>query len=94
MDNLDLAQEAIKKGERAKVLFELLLSEIGCIENVGKEFWNKLKETQDEYNEAIKMLASIVQYNGVKKTHQKSLHEEMIQESEKTGDTYTNGDYK
>lgn len=59
---MDLANDAIKKGEKTRILFEILLSELGCtLDNSLEEIYNKLKITQDEYNEAIKMMSIIVQ---------------------------------
>lgn len=85
MDNLDHAQEAIRKGERARILVEILASEIGC-DLEYNSIWKKLTEVDKEYNDAITSLAYIMQRNSeLKKTQP---HEE------KTGDTYTNGDYK
>lgn len=69
---MDLANDAIKKGEKTRILFEILLSELGCtLDNTLEEIYNKLKKTQDEYNEAIKMMSLIVQ-EARKKTPEKN----------------------
>lgn len=54
-----LAEAAIKKGERSRVLMEMLLSNIGYTMEDEIDLFAELKKTQDEYNEAIKMLAMI-----------------------------------
>lgn len=58
---LEQAQRAVQKGERSRILFEILLSEIGCsFENSTEEIWNELTRIQDEYNEAIKILSTVI----------------------------------
>lgn len=54
-----LAEEAIKKGERSRILMEMLLSNMGYTMEDEIDLFKELKKTQDEYNEAIKMLAMI-----------------------------------
>lgn len=61
-DNIEEANESIKKGERSRILFELLLSEIGgSYEDTRSEVWEKLKRVQEEYEEAIKLLTTVIQ---------------------------------
>lgn len=62
-----MAQEAVKKGERTRILLEILLSEIGMdFENTGDEVFAKLQQVHEEYQEAIKNLAVLM-----KNTHLK-----------------------
>jgi len=65
MDDIELIErlhDAISKGERSRVLFELLMAEIGLTyANTGKEVFDKLKTVQEEYNEAIQSMAIIMQ---------------------------------
>lgn len=66
-DQISLAQEAIKKGERTRVLFEILLSELGMsFENTHREVWDKLKETQQEYEESIELMSTIIRENATR----------------------------
>lgn len=67
---LELAQDAINKGEKVKVIFQILLSELGLeLEKcTDKDIWERLKQTQNDYEEACKMLAHIVHANGQKLT--------------------------
>jgi len=70
-DILEKAQEAIRLGERTRILFEIIMSELGMnYENTQKEVWIKLAEVQRDYEEAVNTVRSIVHENG-KKTHQK-----------------------
>lgn len=67
---MSLAEQAIKKGERARVLMETLLSTLGYTLEDEIDLFKELKKTQDEYNEAIKMMALIsmeARKNGHKK---------------------------
>lgn len=58
---MDLAQDAIRKGERARILFELLLSEIGMgFQNSAPEIWNELKSVQERYNEAVQTIGEFM----------------------------------
>lgn len=60
-DNLDLVHQAIQTGERSRVLFELLLAEIGMsYENTRGEVFDKLKQTQEDYENAIKTLTMVI----------------------------------
>lgn len=64
-ETLEEAQRAIRTGERARILFEMLLSEIGLeFENTHSEVWIKLREVQEDYESAIKHLSTII-----KQTH-------------------------
>lgn len=66
---MKLAEEAIKKGEQSRILFEMLLSHLGCtFDDSLEDVYKALKKNQDEYNEAVKMLAAIV-YENKKQTH-------------------------
>lgn len=59
---LESIHECIRKGEKVRILYEILLSEIGAnFENTGQEVFEKLKQSQDEYFEAIKMLKLIME---------------------------------
>lgn len=66
-----LAEEAIKKGERSRILMELLLSNIGYTMEDEIDLFKELKKTQDEYNEAVKLL-SMITFESKKQTHKKS----------------------
>lgn len=69
MEIIDETHEIIKKGERARLLFEMLLTEIGAdFENTRNEIWDKLKKTQDDYNEALTGITEIIRMNNTKKT--------------------------
>lgn len=58
---LEQAQKAIQTGERTRILFEMLLSEIGLtFENTNVEIWNRLQETQKDYEDAVKTMAMII----------------------------------
>lgn len=55
------AQECIRIGERSRILFEMLLDQLGMTyENHRDEVWAKLSDTQERYNEAVRMLSEIV----------------------------------
>lgn len=54
-----MAEEAIKKGERSRILMDLLLSNLGYTMEDEIDLFKELKKTQDEYNEAVKMLSLI-----------------------------------
>lgn len=56
---ISLAEEAIKKGERSRVLMDMLLINLGYTMEDDIDLFKELKKTQDEYNEAIKMLSMI-----------------------------------
>lgn len=59
---LDMIQECIQKGERVRVLYQILLSELGMsFENEGREVFQKLAQSQDEYYEAVQLLKTIVE---------------------------------
>lgn len=62
-----LAEEAIKKGERSRILMELLLSNLGYTMEDEIDLFAELKKTQDEYNEAVKMM-TIIAMEGKKLT--------------------------
>lgn len=57
--SIELASKAIEKGERSRILMELLLSNLGYTIQDEIDLFKELKKTQDEYNEAIKMMALI-----------------------------------
>lgn len=65
----DLAEKTIKKGEKCRILFEILLDELGMtFNNTHTEVWNRLKNVNDEYEESIKLLSELVHINGKKQT--------------------------
>lgn len=59
------ANEAIARGEKTRILFEILLSHLDLgnkLESLEiKEIFDKMKEHQDAYNEAVKMLSLVMQ---------------------------------
>jgi len=60
-DQLDEAQDAIKMGERTRIIYELLLEQIECTyENTFNEVITKLKSTQDAYNEGVKYIETLI----------------------------------
>lgn len=82
------AEKAMKTGEKTRILFETLLEHLGfeTLESVElKDIFDKMRQHQEEYNEAIKMLAIVMQQ--AKRAKQGDLFE-------KNGDTYVHGDYK
>lgn len=85
------ANEAMKKGEKTRILFEVLMEhlELEMTEEVQlEEIFNKLKQHQDEYNEGVKMLALVMQKAQKAKAQQNSngkaftLHEQMERHQE------------
>lgn len=67
---LDFLQEAIKKGERSRILMDMLMDEIGMsYDSTFVEVWKKLREVQDEYEEAIRNLSMMMKI----KHHQDSV---------------------
>lgn len=61
---LEAAQEAVRIGERSRIIFEILLSELGLEWENNAQIWHKLREVQNDYEEAIKMLGLLI-----KETH-------------------------
>lgn len=56
-----LAEKAIQDGERARVLFEILLSHLGCtFDDDLEKVYFELKRKQDEYNEAVQMMTMVL----------------------------------
>lgn len=62
---LSQAQEAIKQGERTRILFEILMSELGLDleESTVQDVFNKLKETQEAYENAVKTFAVAIKHH-------------------------------
>lgn len=59
---LDSINECIKRGEKVRILYEIILSELGMgFENTGQEVFKKLMETQDEYYESVQLLKTIIE---------------------------------
>lgn len=65
-----LAEQAITKGERSRVLMDMLLNNLGYTMEDEIDLFKELKKTQDEYNEAIKML-SMIAIEAKKQTREK-----------------------
>jgi len=62
-ETLEEAQRAIRIGERSRILFEMLLSEIGLeFENTHSEVWIKLRDVQQDYEDAIKSITEIIKH--------------------------------
>jgi len=60
-DGLDTAQEAIKTGERTRIIYEVLMETIGMTyENTFKEVMERLKATQDAYNEGVTFISTLM----------------------------------
>lgn len=59
---MDFMEEAMKKGERARVLWETFLETIGSerTENL-KVMMDKFKQTQDDYYEAINKIRIVTE---------------------------------
>jgi len=65
-ETLEEAQRAIRIGERSRILFEMLLSEIGLeFENTHSEVWIKLREVQQDYEDAIKSLGEMIKQSHI-----------------------------
>jgi len=92
-ETLEAAQDAIRIGERSRILFEMLLSEIGMdFENTHSEVWIKLRSVQEDYEEAIRSITEIIKHT---KMVEKSdlLKEEMIRSGQTlrgSADTHPN----
>jgi len=64
-DTLDIAQEAIKKGERVRLQYEMLMETLGVTyQNTFKEVIDAMKKSQDAYNQGVKTIEAII-----KQTH-------------------------
>jgi len=60
-DELTKAQEAVKKGERVRLLWELLMESVGTTyENTFQETGIKMRDIQEEYNKGIAFIESIL----------------------------------
>lgn len=57
---MELAEQAIKKGERCKMLMELVLETIGLTIEDEFDIWKELKKVNDEYNEALTLLQTVI----------------------------------
>lgn len=67
-ETIDQAQEVIKRGEKINVLLEYLLSELGLLledKPLPQDIWRRLKECQDEYDQACKTLSTIIHEHGL-----------------------------
>lgn len=75
------AQEAIKRGEKTRILFEILLDQLECdVDSSLEDIFTKLKQHQEEYNEAVKMLSIVVQEHRKHKMNGKSLKQTQEEE--------------
>lgn len=57
---MQLAEKAIKKGERTRVLMEVLLAEMGFTIQDEFNIFEELKKVQDEYHEACQIMHTVV----------------------------------
>lgn len=68
---LDMIHQCIKKGEKIRVLYEIIMAELGMnFENTGQEVFLELQKSQDNYYESITLLKSIME-NKIEKTDTK-----------------------
>jgi len=64
-DALDVAQANIKKGERVRLVYEILMETLGVTyENTFKEVIEAMKTSQEAYNQGVKTIETII-----KQTH-------------------------
>lgn len=69
--DIELAYDAVRKGERTRILFEILLSELGLEDTANrKDIWDELKQVQEDYEQAIVLLSTVI-----KETHNSKLNE-------------------
>lgn len=58
---LEKAQKAIQKGERCRILYELLLEQLEMTyKDNGQEVFKKLYEVENQYQEAVKDMGIII----------------------------------
>lgn len=65
---IEAAQTAIQKGERVRILFQILLSELDIEFSTveARKVFEKLNQVQNEYEEATNILRTIIQTHNEK----------------------------
>lgn len=59
-------EDDIRKGERAKLLYELLMETVGCTyENTPAEMFQKLRTIHDAYNAAVQKVQEMLRAKSV-----------------------------
>lgn len=92
---IQAAEQAIKTGERCRVLMDMILEQIGMTyENEPHDIWKKLVEVEGEHMNAVRTLAEVIRQKreGAKKqaeqkdTEWREEFKDMLKEEEEWGD--------
>lgn len=64
----DLAEKAIKTGEKTELIMEMLVEQLGLsLESTFNQIWTRLMEVHKEHNEAMKLMSELIHINAKNK---------------------------